>query len=131
MRLPNPFVLLFGSSVPPTIVESDAATANSQPSVLITAEDSARTIRILPGQSLGIAVGDNASIGFIWHVAKLSPKLRSDGYHYPDPPSLAVGDGSKKLFRFTALRRGRADLRLVRHFRGKAEKVLTFEILIE
>jgi predicted secreted protein len=131
MRLPKPFALLFGSSAPPTIVESDAATANSQPSVLITEADSARMIRIFPGQSLGVLVHDNASIGFIWHVARLPPRLRSDGYHYPDPPSLAVGDGSRKLFRCTALRRGRADLRLVRHFRGKAEKVLKFEILIE
>ena len=131
MRLSSLFAALIRPPAPPRIEPADPATADAPPDLVITADDAARIVRIAPGQSLGLAVHDNASIGYVWHVAILPRNLRSDGFHYPGPHSGAVGDGSRKLFRFTALGRGRAGLRLVRHFRGKAESRLDFDIRVD
>ena len=119
-------------------VRSDESAAAPKPkgpqpsyAVVLTESDAGREVRVRRGQSLGIRLAENASIGNVWSVTEVPPILRDDGFRYQGEPSDRVGEGSTKMFGFTATALGRGALRMLLAYRDDPQREIVFPIIVE
>ncbi len=104
--------------------------APSAHAVLLSEESSGQEVRLRPGQTFGISVRDNASIGNIWSVDAVPSFLEKQGFRYTES-SDREGDDTSKTFSFEAGSKGRGEVRLVLNYRGEPQRELVFPIVVE
>ena len=81
--------------------------------ISITDQDNNRSIKVSLGKGLSVALGENPTTGFTWHLQPGSQDilaLESDDYELG--AASAVGGSGIRQFRFRAMAAGKAAIRL-------------------
>ena len=81
-------------------------------SITITDKDNSRSVNLSPGTTLVVALDENPTTGFNWHLQPYAEnilKLESDDYSLGKG---AVGGGGIRRFQFRATTKGHAAIRL-------------------
>jgi inhibitor of cysteine peptidase len=85
-------------------------------SLTLSEEDAGKTIEMVTGETLTIALQGNPTTGYLWEVESGDAKLlKQVGEGEFEPDSDAVGSGGKVSLQFEAAAPGEMHLRLVYH----------------
>jgi inhibitor of cysteine peptidase len=80
--------------------------------VAVGKEMNGKTVTLGIGRTLAVRLPSNATTGYSWTVAAVSPPLRPAGDSYAGPRNPVPGAGGTQVLRFRAVRRGSGVLRL-------------------
>lgn len=96
----------------------------------LTEADNGRTVDLQVGETVELALPENATTGYRWAIDRLDPGIVEAGQARPHYPSSQVGSGGEVTFAFKMTGPGSGDVVLKhwRHFEGDASTTKRFRM---
>ena len=101
---------------------------SSADSVTATLAQNGQTIALAPGETLIVELPGNPTTGYEWTVAQNDASLLQPQEPSYEPDSSAIGAGGLYTFRFRALKKGAALLRLTYRRSWEPDAIETFSL---
>lgn len=108
----------------------------SHKTIIKSENDSGGKCTMKPGDTLQVVLKSNPSTGYQWEIAAMDTTILKsiDKQYIPDKaPKHTTGSGGKSIFRFTGIKKGESNLRLIydRPFEEGVAPIKTFKMMVQ
>jgi inhibitor of cysteine peptidase len=103
------------------------------PVVTLTSVDDGKAVGVHPGDELVVRLSENPTTGYRWHIDRADGPLHLETDAYHPAPSVQIGSGGVREFRFRAAAAGsaRLELKYWQPWEGERSVVERFAVTFE